>query len=113
MCEQDKTSINTAYRIILLLGIVALCGDIIYEGARSISGPYLFSLGASAVLVGTITGVGEFLGYAVRILSGKFVDSTRRYWLFAIGGYALLSQFLSLHSPAHGSLQPFSSSSSG
>lgn len=90
MCEPDKTTIKTAYRIILLLGIVALCGDIIYEGARSISGPYLFSLGASAVLVGTITGVGEFLGYAVRILSGKFVDSTRRYWLFAIGGYALL-----------------------
>nr|WP_319540622.1 MFS transporter [uncultured Methanospirillum sp.] len=79
-----------AYRIIFLLGIVALCGDIIYEGARSISGPYLLSLGTSAVLVGTITGAGEFLGYAVRIVSGKIADLSHYYWALTIGGYFML-----------------------
>ncbi|NLV26437.1 MAG: MFS transporter [Methanomicrobiales archaeon] len=86
----DKQAQHKAYRIIFFLGIVALCGDIIYEGARSISGPYLLSLGASAVLVGTITGAGEFLGYAVRLISGRVADSTHQYWLLTIGGYAML-----------------------
>ncbi|MDD3575143.1 MAG: MFS transporter [Methanospirillum sp.] len=83
-------SIRTAYKIIILLGIVALCGDIIYEGARSISGPYLLSFGASAVLIGTITGAGEFLGYAIRLISGRAVDSSGQYWALTIGGYAML-----------------------
>ena len=86
----DKTGHQTAYRIIIILGIVALCGDIIYEGARSISGPYLLTLGASAVLVGTITGAGEFLGYAVRLISGRVADSTRMYWALTALGYGML-----------------------
>ncbi len=88
--DKNHASVKTAYKIIILLGIVALCGDIIYEGARSISGPYLLSFGASAVLVGTITGAGEFLGYAVRLISGRVADSSRRYWALTIGGYAML-----------------------
>lgn len=87
---QATAAFRTAYRIIFLLGIVALCGDIIYEGARSISGPYLLSLGASAVLIGTVTGAGEFLGYAVRLFSGRAADSTRQYWALTIGGYGML-----------------------
>ena len=86
----DMTGHQTAYRIIIILGIVALCGDIIYEGARSISGPYLLTLGASAVLVGTITGAGEFLGYAVRLISGRVADSTRMYWALTALGYGML-----------------------
>ncbi|MCA1917291.1 MFS transporter [Methanospirillum hungatei] len=86
----DRTGHKTAYRIIIILGIVALCGDIIYEGARSISGPYLLTLGASAVLVGTITGAGEFLGYAVRLISGRVADSTRMYWALTALGYGML-----------------------
>lgn len=88
--NQATAAFRTAYRIIFLLGIVALCGDIIYEGARSISGPYLLSFGASAVLIGTITGAGEFLGYAVRLISGRTADSTHQYWALTIGGYAML-----------------------
>ncbi len=33
-----------AFRLILLLGIVSLFGDIIYKGSRSIAGPYLLLL---------------------------------------------------------------------
>lgn len=79
-----------AVQLILLFGLVSLFGDIVYEGARSVNGPYLKMLGANAVVVGFIAGFGEFIGYAVRLLSGYFADRTRGYWFFVIAGYGLL-----------------------
>ncbi len=79
-----------AYRLIVLLGIVSLFGDITYEGARSVTGPYLALLGASAGVVGMVAGLGEFLGYALRLASGYFVDRARNYWLPIFIGYGLL-----------------------
>jgi hypothetical protein len=40
--RQDETLINrkTAIRFIVLLGVVSLFGDMTYEGARSVTGPY-------------------------------------------------------------------------
>lgn len=55
-----------ALKFIILMGIVSLFGDITYEGARSIAGPYLAVLGASAAMVGLVAGIGEFLGYALK-----------------------------------------------
>lgn len=81
---------NPALQLILLLGIVSLFGDIVYEGGRSVSGPFLLYLGASAFTVAFIAGFGEFIGYAVRIVSGFFADRTRSYWAFAITGYLLI-----------------------
>jgi len=81
---------NPALQLILLLGIVSLLGDIVYEGARSVAGPFLLSLGASALTVAFVSGFGEFLGYAVRIVSGVFADRTRSYWAVAITGYLML-----------------------
>jgi len=72
------------------MGIVSLLGDIVYEGARSITGPYLQTLGANASIIGIIAGVGEFLGYAVRLLSGYISDKTGLYWPMTIIGYGLL-----------------------
>jgi|WetSurMetagenome_2_1015567.scaffolds.fasta_scaffold26551_2 MFS family permease len=80
-----------AFLLILLFGVVSLFSDIVYEGARSINGPYLKTLGVSAALVGLISGLGEFLGYAVRLLSGFFADRTKSYWFFSILGYAMLA----------------------
>jgi len=80
-----------AFKIILLFGIVSLLGDIIYEGARSINGQYLQTLGASAAIVGLVAGLGEFLGYGLRFLSGYFSDKTKAYWFFTIFGYGLLA----------------------
>jgi len=79
-----------AFKIILLFGIVSLFGDLIYEGARSVNGPYLEILGANAVIIGFIAGIGEFLGYGIRIVSGYFSDKTKAYWFFTITGYGLL-----------------------
>ncbi len=79
-----------ALQLILLFGLISLLGDIIYEGARGVNGPYLATLGASAAMVGFVAGVGEFLGYAVRLASGYFADRTGAYWFFTFLGYGLL-----------------------
>jgi len=75
---------------IILLGIVSLFGDVTYEGARSVTGPYLATLGASAGIVGLVAGVGEFIGYALRLASGYLADRTKAYWLLTFIGYGLL-----------------------
>ncbi|HPX73360.1 MAG TPA: MFS transporter, partial [Methanoregulaceae archaeon] len=81
---------STALRLILILGIVSLFGDIIYEGSRSVTGPYLLLLGASALTVAFVAGFGEFIGYAARLISGYLSDRTGDYWTFTIVGYLMI-----------------------
>jgi MFS family permease len=81
---------SPALRLIILMGIVSLFGDLVYEGSRSITGPYLLYLGASAFTVAFIAGFGEFIGYAVRLVSGYFADRTRSYWSFTLIGYLMI-----------------------
>ena len=85
-----QTTMLTAYIIIVLFGLVSLCGDVIYEGARSVTGPYLFMLGGSALIVGFVAGFGEFLGYTLRLVSGYVADATKQYWALTFLGYGLL-----------------------
>lgn len=80
---------NNALKFIILLGIVSLLADMTYEGARSITGPYLAILGASATVVGFVSGFGELLGYSLRFFSGYLSDRTRRYWTITIIGYVV------------------------
>lgn len=60
-----------------------------YEGARGVSGQYLASLGANAVIVGFVAGFGELLGYSLRLFSGYLADKTSRYWTILIIGYTV------------------------
>lgn len=76
-------------RLIVLLGLVSLFSDITYEGARGILGPYLGLLGASALAVGFVAGLGELLGYGLRLLSGWFADKSRAHWSVAAVGYVV------------------------
>jgi len=85
-----KSYKKTAIRFILLFGLISLLGDIIYEGARGVNGPYLKTLGASAAIVGLVAGIGELLGYLIRLVSGYFSDKTRAHWVFTIVGYSFL-----------------------
>ena len=78
-----------AIRFVVLLGIVSLFGDMTYEGARSVIGPYLAVLGASATAVGIAAGFGELVGYAIRFVSGYIGDRTGSYWIITIIGYIL------------------------
>jgi MFS family permease len=74
---------------IVLIGCVSLFADMTYEGARAIAGPFLGSLGASAVVVSVIAGLGEFLGYGVRYFSGRAADRHGRYWPIMLTGYVV------------------------
>jgi MFS family permease len=85
----NKLNNPSALRFVVLLGVVSLFADVTYEAARSISGPYLALLGASAAAVGVIAGLGELIGYGLRIISGLISDRTQRYWTITIVGYAV------------------------
>ena len=78
-----------AVKFIVLLGVVSLFADATYEGARSITGPFLGSLGASATIVGIVAGLGELVGYALRLVSGYLSDRTGRYWTITLVGYVV------------------------
>ena len=75
---------------ILTMGIVSMLGDMVYESGRGIAPDYLLVLGASALLVGIVSGAGEFLGYAARLVTGSLSDRTKAYWLFIFLGYGLI-----------------------
>lgn len=79
----------SALRFILAFGVVSALGDILYEGARSIHGPLLASLGATALVVSVVTGAGEAIALALRLLFGRLADARRRRWSLAIAGYAV------------------------
>jgi MFS family permease len=86
---REKSSKRDAFKFIILLGMVSLLADMTYEGARSITGPYLAILGASGTIVGIVAGFGELAGYALRLVSGYISDRTGRYWLITIFGYTV------------------------
>jgi predicted MFS family arabinose efflux permease len=79
----------TMLRFVVLLGVVNLFADLTYEGGRSVAGPFLGALGATAATISIVSGVGEFFGYTVRALSGYVADRTRKYWTFVGIGYAI------------------------
>ncbi len=83
------TPVLRPWHFVLCFGIVSLLADMVFEGARSIIGPYLATLGASAAVVGLIAGAGDFIGYGLRVLSGYAMGRTHRYWTWAVVGYAL------------------------
>ena len=77
------------WRTVVGFGVVSLAADMVYEGARSVTGPLLASLGASAVLVGLVSGAGEAMALLLRIVSGSWADRSGRYWTLTFAGYAL------------------------
>src|SRR5215216_2085600 len=78
---------SDVFKFVLILGMVNLFADMTYEGASSINGQFLGTLGASAAAIGITAGIGEFLGYALRSVSGYISDKTGKYWLTTFIGY--------------------------
>lgn len=79
------------FTVFIFLSLVSLFADMTYEGARSVFGSYAEVLGATA-LFASLAGIGEFLGYATRLLSGilaGYLRSSRGYWCLTFTGYAL------------------------
>lgn len=78
---------SKALRFVLMIGVVSFFADFVYEGSRSITGPFLATLGASGAVVGVVAGLGELLGYGLRYFSGKVSERTRQFWPMTIFGY--------------------------
>ncbi|SCL27109.1 Major Facilitator Superfamily protein [Micromonospora pallida] len=79
----------SAWRAVVGFGMVSLAADMVYEGARSVTGPLLGALGASALVVGLVTGAGEGMSLLLRLAFGPLADRTGRYWSLTLSGYAL------------------------
>jgi MFS family permease len=77
------------WRVVVGFGAVSLAADMVYEGARSVTGPLLASLGASAVLVGLVSGAGEATALLMRLVFGSWADRKRNYWTLTFVGYGL------------------------
>ncbi|HEY1721117.1 MAG TPA: MFS transporter [Magnetospirillaceae bacterium] len=97
----DAQDRRRAYAFIVAMGVVSFFGDITYEGARGITGPFLAMLGASGTIVGIATGAGEMAGFGLRLFSGLLADRTKRYWLIAIFGYIINLVVVPLLALAH------------
>lgn len=80
---------TSPFGFILSFGVVSMLMDVVYQAALSVQGPLLASLGASAAVVGLVSGLGEATSLAGRLVSGPAADRTGRYWIFAIAGYAI------------------------
>jgi MFS family permease len=87
---EQKDLRRKAYVAIMLMGVVSMLGDIVYESGRGIAPDYLYFLGASALFVGLTSGIGELVGYGIRLVSGPLADRSRAYWLFIFLGYGLI-----------------------
>ena len=86
---RDSVIARAAFRFVLTMGLVNLFADLTYEGGASINGPFLGSLGVGAAAISIVAGIGEFLGYSLRSVSGYIADRTGRYWPVTFVGYAV------------------------
>lgn len=84
---QNGVVVKTGLYFVLAFGVVSLFADMTYEGARSVTGPFLATLGASGFVVGAVAGLGELLGYTLRCASGRWADRSRLYWPITLAGY--------------------------
>lgn len=78
-----------ALLFVLLLGVISFFSDFTHEGARSIYGSYLGLIGASALMISFAAGLGEFIGQALRLVTGWIADKTKKYWTMMIVGYSI------------------------
>lgn len=90
MESKKSKRFTPAVTVIILFGFISMLGDIIYEGARSANSQYFNLLGINAAQVGLVFGIGEFLGYFLRLLAGVLSDKSGKHWLFIFVGYGML-----------------------
>jgi hypothetical protein len=87
MRKEKTKKITQAMTFIIIMGVVSLFSDMTHEGASSIRGEYLSLLGASASVIGFVSGLGELVGYGLRFVFGRITDKTKKYWFMTILGY--------------------------
>ena len=87
--KRIKKRVSPAMLFLILFGVVSLFSDMTHEGASSIRGAYLTIMGASASVIGFVSGLGELIGYSMRYVFGRLTDKTKKYWPVTIFGYVL------------------------
>jgi len=88
--SKGKKEISPNLMLITLIGIVSFFADMTYESARSMIPQYFtYILGGSVFALGIVIGIGDFLGYSFRSVSGKISDRTRNYWGMMFLGYTI------------------------
>ena len=85
----SKPTRKAALKFVLLIGVVSFFADFTYEGARSVTGPFLGVLGATGTIVGIVAGLGELLGYGLRLVSGSLSERTHKFWPITLLGYLI------------------------
>jgi hypothetical protein len=80
---------RAALKFVVLIGVVSFFADFTYEGARSVTGPFMAVLGASGTIVGIVAGLGELLGYGLRLVSGRLSERTQEFWPITLFGYLI------------------------
>jgi MFS family permease len=80
---------KAALKFVVLIGAVSFFADFTYEGARSVTGPFLATLGANGTIVGIVAGLGELLGYGLRLVSGRVSEKTQKFWPITLFGYLI------------------------
>lgn len=89
LTKRPMSKKSMAFRFVLIIGVMSFFADFTYEGSRGMIGPYLGLLGAGAFTVAFVTGFGEFVGYAWRLVSGSLSDKTGKFWPITIFGYVV------------------------
>lgn len=79
----------TPWQAIIGFGLVSLSADMVYEGMRAMAGPFLGTLGASALTVGLVTGAGEGIALVLRLVTGPWADRSHRHWRLTVLGYTM------------------------
>ena len=77
-------------KVVLLIGLVSLLGDAIYEGGRSVVPDLFRTMGLTAAGVGAIIGLAELGGWLARPVGGLLADRLGRADLIVRAGYAAL-----------------------
>lgn len=83
-------SFTPAVTVILMFGVISMLGDMVYESARGANSQYFNLLNISAAQVGLVFGIGEFIGYFLRLLAGVISDKSGKHWSFIFIGYGML-----------------------
>ena len=89
MTQSPPVGTWSPWRSIVAFGLVSLAADMVYEGMRAMAGPFLGSLGASALTVGLVTGAGEAVALMFRLVTGVWADHGSNHWRLTVLGYAM------------------------
>lgn len=74
-------------RVVLIIGVISMFGDFVYEGGRAVLPDFMRQLGMSAFLIGALLGLAELAGWAARPLGGLIADKTGKFSVLVKIGY--------------------------